>query len=129
MYVAVTVLACIGSLLLVSWYVRVQQGYLPDEDHQCIVGAKKQINGLTGRGCLDVWHVLHVLLWALIGVLAPNHVIAALLTSIAWETFEHFIFARHAVFACTSLFCGRIEDVFLNMFGYAIGSAAALVLL
>lgn len=87
---------------------------------QCIFGKTKLHNGLFHGGCLDVFHILHLLLWFLIGQLMPNQFLLVLFLSILWETLEHFGFQ----YLCKTKhqFQGRIEDIFLNMLGYYLGS-------
>ena len=90
-----------------------------EDSSHCVVGCGKKISGVLFGGCIDIWHVLHVLLWVLIGLLNPGMYKEALAASLAWEITEHFGFKRAG---CTDMCCGRVEDVFLNMIGYTIGS-------
>ncbi len=92
-------------------------------NQQCIIGNNKLYNGLFHGGCVDVFHVLHILLWLLVGQLMPNQYLLIAVLSVLWETFEHFGFQ----YLCKTknIFQGRIEDVFLNMVGYYIGSKLA----
>lgn len=87
---------------------------------QCLLGNTKLYNGLFHGGCLDVFHILHILLWFLVGQLMPNRLMLILFLSISWETLEHFGFQ----YLCKTKnkFQGRIEDIFLNLLGYYLGS-------
>ena len=93
------------------------------ENNECIIGYVKSFAGIFTGGCLDVWHVYHVLFWIIIGQLAPGRFIMAFLASVGWEMTEHFGFKY--ICECRHFFCGRYEDVVLNMIGYGIGSALA----
>jgi len=92
----------------------------PMNNTECIFGTTKKINGILYRGCVDVWHILHVLFWTIIGLLYPNEWLYASIISVGWELTEHAMFKGMGM--CKDLLCGRIEDVFLNLLGYAIGS-------
>ena len=87
---------------------------------QCIIGTTKKVEGIFWQGCFDTWHLSHVVLWFIIGCAIPGYIIPVLLISILWETIEHLHFKYNKI--CYSPYCGRIEDVFLNMLGYIIGS-------
>jgi hypothetical protein len=90
--------------------------------NECIIGTTKKEGGFLQGGCLDVWHIYHVLFWLLIGILMPNRIFLVLGLSLAWEVVEHFVFRNVSAFHCRAIFCGRIEDIFSNMIGYLIGS-------
>jgi hypothetical protein len=103
----------------------------PTSDNQCLLGNTKKINGIFANGCFDVWHVYHLLFWVLIGLLIPNHFILIGFVSASWEIIEHLLFKNEkALFGienrCTRGFCGRIEDIVLNIIGYTIGSKIAI---
>jgi hypothetical protein len=87
---------------------------------QCILGNTKLHNGLFHGGCFDIFHILHVLLWFLVGQLMPNQYLLILFLSISWETLEHFGFQ----YLCKTKnkFQGRVEDVIFNLLGYYLGS-------
>lgn len=70
-------------------------------------------------------HVMHVLLWMLVGILSPDHYFLVITIAILWETLEHYAFKYNLT--CSDDYCGRIEDVFLNLLGYAFGSLIANV--
>lgn len=97
---------------------------LKTDNTHCITSGRKHYAGLLAGGCLDVWHITHVLFWALLGIVYPDKMYLAFALSVAWEVFEHVVF-KYFVSVCNSLFCGRVEDVMLNMIGYAIGSIIA----
>ena len=83
------------------------------------------MEGLFWKGCFDTWHLSHVVLWFIVGCALPGYLIPVLIVSILWETIEHFTFKYYNK-KCYSPYCGRIEDVFLNMLGYIIGSKLIL---
>ncbi len=80
-------------------------------------------NGFYGNGCFDIMHLMHILLWMFIGILSPDHYILIIILSTLWEIFEHYAFKYLGV--CTDGYCGRVEDVFLNLLGYTFGSVIA----
>lgn len=58
-----------------------------------------------------MWHFLHLFFWVVIGLLIPDMYVPALVLSVLFEIVEQY---------CKG--CGRVEDVFINMAGYTIGS-------
>jgi len=65
----------------------------------------------------------------LIGLLYPNDYTLILIISIIWELYEHFMFKYLIKKSnCNEFSCLRIEDVFLNLFGYFIGSSLSFQL-
>jgi hypothetical protein len=82
---------------------------------------KKLLNGLLFGSCIDYWHIFHFLLYVIIGLLMPNKHLLIFFLSFFWETFEHISF-KYILNKCNSLICGRVEDIFLNIIGYTIGS-------
>jgi hypothetical protein len=88
---------------------------------QCVIGKNKLYNGLLHGGCFDMFHIMHVLLWCIVGQLMPNAGLTILGLSILWETFEHYGFQ----YLCKTknVFQGRVEDIFLNIIGYSIGAS------
>jgi hypothetical protein len=82
------------------------------KNNQCVYKYIKKPEGfILNNGCIDLWHFMHLFFWILIGLLIPNMYIQALIFSVLFELWE--------VVDCG---CGRIEDVFINMAGYTIGS-------
>jgi hypothetical protein len=52
------------------------------------------------------------------------------LLSASWEIIEHVVFKSEKMFfggenKCTGVFCGRFEDIVINIVGYMIGSTIA----
>jgi len=92
-----------------------------DPNKMCLIGSVKKYQGLFGGGCLDIWHVQHVLFWMIIGILWPGHIGMVLLLSIAWELLEH-IFFKYRKNLCQDFFCGRYEDIIANVIGYIFAS-------
>ncbi len=91
---------------------------------ECLIGLKKEVQGVLFGGCVDIWHVYHIVFWILIGLLSPNNWKLAVTASFLWEFFEHVSF-KYIMGSCHGMVCGRVEDVFLNIFGYSIGSFIA----
>jgi hypothetical protein len=89
--------------------------------NECLIGSKKSTMGFLDGGCLDIWHIYHILLWIIIGQLLPNRYLLVFAISVGWEMFEHFGFKMACGYEIH--FCGRYEDVVFNMLGYGIGSA------
>lgn len=90
---------------------------------ECLIGDNKKINGLLFNGCFDYYHILHVLLFIQIGILYPNNYLLIVIISIIWELYEHFMFKFIIKKSnCNDFICLRIEDIFLNLLGYFIGS-------
>lgn len=90
------------------------------EEGQCLIGNNKYYSGLIWNGCIDIWHLYHLLLWILIGLLSPKYLIYVITFSILWESIEHFA----SIKLCNGnpkKFYGRIEDIFINIIGYIIG--------
>lgn len=123
-----SIVACVGYVMH-GW----AQGAgckSPEEDNgQCLFGTSKNVAGLLAGGCVDVWHLYHLLFWVLIGLLAPGHVAFFAAASVLWELVEHAFFKVEkrvlGCQTCNSAFCGRVEDVAINVTGYLIGSAIA----
>jgi len=92
-------------------------------NEECIIGNNKKVNGIIFNGCIDKWHILHIILYILIGLLYPNNYFLILVISIIWELHEH-IFFKYIIkkSQCKEISCLRIEDIFLNLIGYFIGS-------
>lgn len=58
-------------------------------------------------------------------MLVPNKYLIALGLGISWEYVEHITFNKVKIMdgnECKKPFCGRYEDVLLDMIGYIIGS-------
>lgn len=90
------------------------------DNNDCIIFDTKHHGGFFNNGCLDVWHIYHLLFWIIIGQLYPNKYIYVFIYSIIWECFEHIFYKK----TCNikGFFVGRIEDIITNMIGYTIGS-------
>lgn len=87
---------------------------------ECLIGPTKSYAGMFDNGCLDVWHVKHMLLWFLIGMLSPNYILLVFYASVTYEISEHVVFK----YMCgkEAMFCGRYEDILINVFFYYAGS-------
>lgn len=88
----------------------------------------------------DWWSVSHAVLFGIFGFLLPNHHFSFALVGISWELFEDYLAANEDVqfynckeknnqekFWCNGLVDGywycNVSDIWVNMFGYIIGSA------
>ena len=100
-------------------------------DETCIYGKKKKFNGLYYNGCVDTFHLIHISLYAVIGLLMKDifddkfiyyEYTVVFLFSLAFELFEHYCFYGNV---CFDTYCGRLEDPFLNLFGYVLGKKIA----
>jgi len=113
--------AIIGICLCVIYINLYGKFVMMDPNRQCLIGKEKKYSGLLDGGCLDVWHVQHLMFWFIIGILWPRHFWAVLVLSVAWEATEH-VYLRYFSDNCSSVFCGRVEDVLTNMVGYALAN-------
>lgn len=117
------ILILIGSFLYISisWILK-RSGFFKNynENNQCLIGENKKKEGLTQNGCLDIWHIYHFQLWLLIGLLAPGYFELVLGISVGWEILESIVFKYMG--ECSSKFCGRPEDIVINVIAYVIGS-------
>ncbi len=103
-------LAAFVGCSLYNWHLWTVSDELCSNE-QCVLGVNKQPNGFLKSGCIDMWHVLHLFFWILIGLLLPDMYVQTLIFSVLFEIGEQI-----------TIGCGRIEDVFINMAGYTIGS-------
>jgi len=112
----VLILFCIA--IIVSQYINEKiQG-----SKQCFAfGNIKNIEGLFSCGCFDIWHISHFLFWLLLGSIVPDKYRLVIILSVTWELWEHFYYKNH-IKGCSGQFCARVEDVFLNLAGYTVGS-------
>ena len=124
--IAYLLLLFIGFFNSVGWFNK--DTYMTNND-ECLIGKEKKVNGIFFNSCVDYWHLLHIVLYILIGLLYPNDYILILIISIIWELYEHFMFKYLIKKSnCNEFSCLRIEDVFLNLFGYFIGSSLSFQL-
>lgn len=111
-----------GIIIIIGWNINKNN---TNANKECLIkfgnNNKKVKSGILFGCCIDYWHLLHLLLYIIIGLLMPNNYILIIIISILWETLEHISF-KHIFYYCDSLICGRVEDIFLNTFGYIIGS-------
>lgn len=124
---AIALVGCCALYVTGGWIVR--HFYYPNytDNIDCVFnlfGNVKKVNGVLHGGCIDVWHVFHVLFWCIVGILAPGNYSLVLITAVTWETLEHLVF-KYVSKRCTSPFCGRVEDIVLNLCGYVAGSLLA----
>ena len=119
--IAYLLLLFIGICNSVGWFNK--DTYMTNND-ECLIGKEKKVNGIFFNSCVDYWHLLHVVLYILIGLLYPNDYTLILIISVIWELYEHFMFKYLIKKSnCNEFSCLRIEDVFLNLLGYFIGSS------
>lgn len=124
--IAYLLLLFIGICNSVGWFNK--DTYMTNND-ECLIGKEKKVNGIFFNSCVDYWHLLHVVLYILIGLLYPNDYTLILIISIIWELYEHFMFKYLIKKSnCNEFSCLRIEDVFLNLLGYFIGSSLSFQL-
>lgn len=111
------------TVLVFTWYMSIDMNTFRKDGVQtgCLFksGYNAKINGLFHGGCVDVWHILHLLLYLNAGIIYPGKYLLFFIVSVSWEFFEHFVFNGRA---CSDPYCGRIEDILINMAGYWIGS-------
>ena len=117
-FISIILVCIIGIGLIISWYQKTKSK--KKQNKECIIGKTKKLEGIIFGGCVDYWHISHFILWFIVGKLSPNYHFIVILVSILWELFEHFCFKNYK--NCKSLFCGRVEDIILNILGYTIGS-------
>lgn len=108
-------------MIILGWIINYNNN-IDNNNKECIWGLNKKKEGLLFNGCFDIWHIYHILLWILLGILMPKYYKLAICMSILWEIFEHLIFSNITQFNCNSFICGRIEDPFINLFSYIIGN-------
>jgi len=68
-------------------------------------------NEVGPEKCLDKWSVGHIVIYFVLGLCQPGEYKLVLGTSVACEIFENMIKHR-----------ARMSDIYVNMFGYIIGS-------
>jgi len=96
------------------------------EDSQCITNGVKKFGGLLAGGCLDYWHIYHIVFWILIGLFVPGRYLMVFILSVLWELFEHCVCVYITHYCNAGSICGRVEDIFSNILGYFIGSIIVL---
>lgn len=117
----------INIIVIISAWIFKVKNEIRNVNHECIFKLNKKWNmekidsGIFYKSCIDYWHIFHILLYILIGILYPNQYILITILSILWELFEHYSF-KYIVLFCSDPICGRLEDVFLNIIGYIIGN-------
>ena len=115
---AISLVCIIGIGLILLWYQKIKSQKI--QNKECIIGKNKKLEGIIFGGCVDYWHISHLVLWFIVGKLSPNYHFIVVIVSVLWELFEHFCFKNYK--KCKSIFCGRFEDIVLNILGYSIGS-------
>jgi len=76
----------------------------------CLIHAKR-FSKIQQEKCLDKWSIGHIFIYFISGLFFPKRYLFVLLISIFCEIFEYYAGFR-----------GRISDLFVNLFGYIIGS-------
>jgi hypothetical protein len=83
---------------------------------------------------IDIFHINHLLLWIILGILFPNKYIYAFVLSILWEIFEILLVKIKFLYKLTKkywvvdetywneIYMNKSFDIVLNMTGYVIGS-------
>jgi hypothetical protein len=120
--IAFIFLIIVGIIIIIGWNIN-KKNY--NCNKECIIkfrkNNKKLESGIFFGSCIDYWHLLHLLLYIIIGLLMPNKYLFIFIISILWEIFEHISF-KYIINSCNNIICGRIEDIFINIIGYSIGS-------
>lgn len=116
---SITILVCITS-----WNIQKQKNKKANPSNECLIGQIKKKEGLYYSGCFDIWHVYHFMLYIIVGLLLPYQYPIIIIITILWEYIEHISFKKLKM--CNQFFCGRIEDIFLNLLGYYVGSKLSL---
>jgi len=121
------VVLAICALIICALYVSYDMifGSSTEDNSECVFRKYKKFNGIFYGGCIDKWHLSHLLFWTMIGLLAPGYYISVILASVGWELYEHCVFKY--MMRCSNTFCGRYEDVIINIIGYIIGSMLVLL--
>ena len=119
-YCYILILGCIIFIIFIGTINKI---YYQNKNKECIIGNNKQLNGFYGAGCLDIWHIYHLLFWILLGIFVPNQIIICIFVSLSWELLEHIVFKSCK--SCSDNICGRFEDPIINLIGYIIGSFIA----
>ena len=117
MILAIILLIAVLIYILPGWFKEHSQKTM---NKDCLVGSTKSFGGVFFGGCLDKWHISHFVLWFIIAKLAPKQHLLVWIISILWEVIEHF--ALKKLGRCKTAVCGRVEDIFLNILGYTLGS-------
>lgn len=90
-YIALAFLLTTGIVIIIGWNIEKYNKY-----DTCLLkfgkNNKSEKGGLLFGGCIEYWHVLHMLLYIIIGLLMPNYYLFILIVSILWELFEHVSF-------------------------------------
>jgi hypothetical protein len=108
----------ISIILTISWFINFK-----NRDNDCLIGNKKKVNGVCFKGCIDIYHISHILTYIIVGLLYPNNYLLVLIVSIGWELYEHYMFKYYVKGSgCNDILCLRVEDILLNLIGYYIGS-------
>ena len=118
--VVVLVLVLVIGVILMSSFGKKDTNIQNIQNNECILLKQKKYEGMLFGGCFDIWHVSHFILWFMVGILVPNYYLQVIIASIVWELIEDYSFKKFK--KCDSVFCGRVEDVFTNIFAYLLGS-------
>ena len=122
-FIVTIILILIAFFIIKGW----KEKEITDSSTECLnKNGIKKVEGILYGGCYDKWHVLHFILWLIIGMILPHKYILALITGIGWDYLEHYFF-KYKFKWCDKPFCGRREDILLNMSGYIIGSQLNLL--
>jgi len=120
LFVILSFLLFIAIFHTINWF---KKETIMTNNNECLFGKEKKVNGMLFNSCLDYHHILHIILYIIIGLIYPNDYFLIFIISIAWEYYEHLMF-KYVIKKtnCNDIICFRIEDIFLNLFGYFIGS-------
>lgn len=120
-YIAFVLIIIIGIINTFSWFDNKNMNM--NNNKECIIGKNKTVNGICFNGCFDLWHITHILLYIIIGIIYPDNYLLIFIISIIWEFYEDYMFKYIIKNSnCNDIICLRFEDIILNLFGYFIGS-------
>ncbi len=117
-------LYAVGIICICLIYISLYHTFIHLEPNEECISKKgdKKHQGILGGGCIDIWHLKHLLFWIIIGILIPGHLLVIILLSVIWECAEHVYFKYLTPKTkCDFFFCGRFEDIVVNIIGYLIG--------
>lgn len=115
--------------IIIGWIIEYYKLYNRNTNKECLFllnDNKQKESGLIFGSCIDYWHILHLLLYIIIGLLIPYNYYIIISISILWEIFEHYVF-KYITKKCNDILCGRIEDILLNITGYIIGNILCII--
>lgn len=71
---------------------------------------------------INLWSIVHILLYILIGLVLPNKWLLIILFSLIWEIYEYIMSRLTNDKYYNESFINRILDIIFNLIGYYIGN-------